>query len=66
MARKNRGIVRREKIVINGREIEVDTFDAKVVLGSGDELESIGELLKEEEYKMREFGEWDQDQHQFS
>lgn len=43
------GILRREKIVVNGKEIEVDTFDARVVLGSGKELESIEELLAEEE-----------------
>ena len=43
------GILRREKIVIDGKEIEVDTFDAKVVLGSGKEFESIEELLIEEE-----------------
>lgn len=43
------GILRREKIVVNGKEIEVDTFDARVVLGSGKELESIEELLIEEE-----------------
>lgn len=49
MAKRKRGIVRREKILIDGREIEVDTFDAKVVLGSGEELESIEELLTEEE-----------------
>jgi len=49
MAKKKRGILRREKIVVGGEEIEVDTFDAKVVLGSGEELESIEELLIEEE-----------------
>jgi phosphopantetheinyl transferase (holo-ACP synthase) len=49
MAKRKRGIVRREKIVIDGEEIEVDTFDARVVLGSGEELESIEELLTEEE-----------------
>ena len=43
------GILRREKIVIDGKEIEVDTFDARVVLGSGKEFESIEELLIEEE-----------------
>jgi hypothetical protein len=43
------GILRREKIVIDGKEIEVDTFDARVVLGSGKELESIDELLTQEE-----------------
>ena len=43
------GILRREKIVIDGKEIEVDTFDARVTLGSGKELESIDELLTQEE-----------------
>ncbi len=49
MPKKKRGIVRRETIVLDGKEIEVDTFDAKIVLGSGEELESIEELLAEEE-----------------
>lgn len=49
MTGKKRGILRREKIIVDGREIEVDTFDAKVFLGSGEELESIEELRKEEE-----------------
>ncbi len=49
MVKRKKGIVRREKILLDGKEIEVDTFDAKVVLGSGDELESIEELLVEEE-----------------
>ncbi len=49
MAKMKRGIVRKEKILVDGKEIEVDTFDAKVVLGSGKELESIEELLAEEE-----------------
>ncbi|MDO8751737.1 MAG: hypothetical protein Q7K03_11460 [Dehalococcoidia bacterium] len=44
-----RGIIRREKIFVDGKEIEVDIFDAKVVLGSGKELESIDELLRQEE-----------------
>ncbi len=43
------GILRRETIIIDGEEIEVDTFDARVVLGSGQELKSIEELLTEEE-----------------
>ncbi len=43
------GILRREKIIVDGKEIEVDTFDARVVLGSGKELESIDELLTQEE-----------------
>lgn len=49
MAKRKKGILRREKIVVDGKEIEVDTFDARVVLGSGDELEDIEELLTEEE-----------------
>ena len=49
MTKKKRGILRREKILLGGDEIEVDTFDAKIVLGSGEELESIEELLTEEE-----------------
>ncbi len=44
-----RGIIRKEKILVDGEEIEVDTFDARVVLGKGEELESIEELLTEEE-----------------
>jgi hypothetical protein len=38
MVRKKRGILRRETILVNGKEIEVDTFDAKVIVGSGEEL----------------------------
>ncbi len=49
MGKRKRGIVRREKLIIDGKEVEVDTFDAAVVLGSGEELESIEELLIEEE-----------------
>ena len=49
MARKKRGILRREIILVDGKEIAVDTFDAKVILGSGKELESIDELLRQEE-----------------
>lgn len=49
MAKRKRGIIRREKIIVDGQEIVVDTFDAKVVLGSGEELDSIEELLIEEE-----------------
>ena len=47
--RKRESIVRRDTIQWGGKEIEVDIFDAKVVLGSGEELESIEELLIEEE-----------------
>ncbi|TRZ53584.1 MAG: hypothetical protein D4S01_01060 [Dehalococcoidia bacterium] len=50
MAKKKRErIVRRDTIQWGGKEIEVDIFDAKVILGSGEELESIEELLTEEE-----------------
>lgn len=49
MAKRKKGIVRRDTILWDGKEIEVDTFDAKVVLGSGKELESIEELLTQEE-----------------
>ena len=49
MPRKKGKILRRETIIVDGKEIEVDTFDAKVVLGSGEELESIEELLTQEE-----------------
>ena len=49
MTRKKGKILRRETIIVDGKEIKVDTFDVKVVLGSGKELESIEELLKEEE-----------------
>ncbi len=48
MAKVRRGILKREKIIVDGKEIEVDTFDAKVILGSGTELESIEELLRQE------------------
>jgi hypothetical protein len=49
MAKRKRGILRRETITVDGKEIEVDTFDAKLILGSGTELESIDELLRQEE-----------------
>ncbi|MEA3431818.1 MAG: hypothetical protein U9R01_03950 [candidate division WOR-3 bacterium] len=49
MVKRNRGVIRKEKVIVDGEEIELDTFDAKVILGSGKELESIEELLKEEE-----------------
>ena len=49
MTRKKGKILKRETILVDGKEIEVDTFDVKVILGSGDELESIDELLRQEE-----------------
>ena len=47
--RKRESIVRRGTIQWGGKEIEVDIFDARVVLGSGEEEKSIEELLTEEE-----------------
>lgn len=50
MAKGKRGIIRKKKIRFpNGKELEVDAFDAEIVLGRGDEFESAEELLKEEE-----------------
>ncbi len=49
MPTNKKGILRKEKIHVDGKEIEVDTFDAKLILGSGTELESIDELLRQEE-----------------
>ena len=34
MTRRKGKILRRETIIVDGKEIEVDTFDVKVVLGS--------------------------------
>ena len=50
MAKGKRGIIRKKKITFpNGKELEVDAFDAEIVLGRGDEFESAEELLKEAE-----------------
>lgn len=52
MPKKKRATIRKEKIRFpNGRELEVDAFDAEIVLNSGREGidESIDELLKEAE-----------------
>lgn len=54
MAKRESGIIRRVKIRVDGQETEVDTFDAKVILGSGEELESIEELLIEEEIEIQD------------
>ena len=45
---KKKGILRKEIIHVDGKDIEVDTFDAQLILGSGTELEEIDELLREE------------------
>jgi hypothetical protein len=49
MGKGKRGILRRKTITVDGKEIEVDTFDVTLILGSGTELESIDELLSQEE-----------------
>ena len=50
MAKGKRGIIRKKQIRFsNGKELEVDAFDAEIVLGRGDEFESAEELLKEAE-----------------
>jgi hypothetical protein len=49
MVKGKKGILRRETIIVDGKKIQVDTFDAKVILGSGTELDSIEELLRQEE-----------------
>lgn len=42
-------VIRRKKIEINGKEIEVDVFDTRLILGSGEEEDAAIQLLKEEE-----------------
>lgn len=42
-------VIKRKKIKVGGKEVEVDVFHTKVKLGTGKELEIIEELLKEEE-----------------
>jgi len=42
-------VIRKKKIKINGKEIEVDAFDTSLIPGSGTEEEAIECLLKEEE-----------------
>jgi len=46
-------VVRKKKIKINGKEIEVDVFDTSLIPGSGTEEESIECLLKEEEIEKK-------------
>ena len=48
MAKAKRGTVRKKKIKFpNGKELEIDAFDAEIVLGNGNELQSAEELLKQ-------------------
>jgi len=42
-------VLRRKKIIIDGKEVEVDIFDTKLRPGSGKEEEAIDELYREEE-----------------
>jgi hypothetical protein len=42
-------VIRKKKIKINGKEIEVDAFDTSLIPGSGTEEEAVDRLLKEEE-----------------
>ncbi len=42
-------VVRKQKIVIDGREVEVDVFETEVVPGSGQEESAIDSLLREDE-----------------
>ncbi|NVM56311.1 MAG: hypothetical protein HWN66_21620 [Candidatus Helarchaeota archaeon] len=42
-------VIRRKKIIINGKEIEVDVFDTRLILGSGKEEESARQFSKEED-----------------
>ena len=42
-------VIKRKKIILNGREVEVDVFNTSLVPGRGDEEKVIEGLLKEEE-----------------
>lgn len=42
-------VLRKKPIVIDGKEMEVDVFDTKIILGSGKEIDSVEKLLREEE-----------------
>ncbi|MBL7083872.1 MAG: hypothetical protein ISS41_09635 [Candidatus Aminicenantes bacterium] len=41
-------VVRKKKVKINGKEIEIDAFDTSLIPGSGTEEEAIDRLLEEE------------------
>lgn len=41
-------VLRKKKIVIDGKEMEVDVFDTKIIPGSGKEIHSVEKLLREE------------------
>jgi hypothetical protein len=50
MAKAKRGTVRKKKIKFpNGKELEIDAFDAEIVLGNGEEFQSAEELLEQAE-----------------
>jgi len=42
-------VLRKKKIKIDGKEIEIDAFDTSLIPGSGTEEQAIDRLLKEEE-----------------
>lgn len=42
-------VVRKKKIKIDGKEMEIEVFDTSLIPGSGTEEESIDSLLREEE-----------------
>jgi len=42
-------VLRKRKITIDGDKIEIEEYDTKVVLGNGNEMERIEELLREDE-----------------
>lgn len=46
-------VIRKKKIKINGKEIEVDAFDTSLIPGSGTEEEEIECLLREEEIEKK-------------
>lgn len=46
-------MVTKKKIIIDGKEIEVDAFDTPLIPGSGTEEEAIERLLREEEIEKQ-------------
>jgi len=46
-------VVRKQKIVINGREVEVPVFDTKIIPGKEIDIDTLNKLSKEEEIEKR-------------
>lgn len=44
---------RKKKILIDGKEIEVEIFDTKIAFGSGEEMDDIENLFKEEKIEKK-------------